>query len=155
MPPLRKEKAISEFKDSLVKDTPPEVESLEESIKTCINDMSKEDIEGIEGIEKEYEEFKQMSRDQASNNEIIHQILTNRSKTQDIESRLESLKSKESDHFVEMMKELHYIKKFFNKGVFIMTSSVAITFYLLGTQHDQVFPFINGLMNLFNMTGGE
>ncbi len=143
MPPLSKDNEVKEL-EQIVEDSLEETQILEDL----------ENANQAMKIEEEFKEFKKMKPEQATNNEILKEALINRSKSQDIESCLVYLKSKENEHFVEAMKELHYIKKHFNKVSFVVLGSVAVTFYLLGTQHDLVFPYITKLMSLLNMTRG-
>ena len=119
----------------------------------------KESLPSLDKIEStDFVESEKVIHDlepQISNNNIMKEALVNRSKMLDIKSKLVNLKESESEHFVEMMKELHFMKKQTSKTSLMLIGALSVTFYLLGTQHEIMYPHIVKIFNVFNyFTGG-
>lgn len=147
MPPLNEEKTEEMVElESIIDDVCKEMKFEEE----IINEIP-------EDIQKQYEEMETIMNNpqQATNNEILKQALLNRSKVQDIESCLVYFKAKENEHFVEEMKELHYIRKHMDKFALISLGIVFACGYIFGTQHEHISPYIVKIIDLINIFKGN
>lgn len=124
---------------------------LDEEINTAIKnepktqEIDKETIEEYERMERN-----QMQKDsQATNNEILKEALLNRSKTLDVNSSILNLTTKESEYFIEVMKELHFLKKHFGKLTITVVGIVFIAGYIMGTQHELLSPYLGKAWQFF------
>lgn len=159
---IAKPKAIESQPQAIESQTPKQDEQLEQVVEEAIKELDDEIIPYE--VEKEFDELAENKKsecqelEQATNNEIINECLKNRSKSQDLKNDIHTLKTKEAEHFIEVMKELHFIKKHMNKVAVITMGVVFAGGYIFGTQHEHISPYIGKIwefMSLFKGSGGQ
>lgn len=124
-------------------------DTLDEIIDTAIDEtIENEEIQKVIPIIENLEKEKEMP---INDENILHkEIIENRGKVSNVNDNITKLRITEHNHFVELMKELHFLKKHYLKitGTTILVCTFAG--YIAGTQHNTIAPYIAKVWDLYN-----
>ena len=128
--------------------TPSEIEELEkiidDSFETSLNiDEVQKYCNIVEDIEKK--EVKMTDNENA----LFKEVLLNGSKVNNLTNSVTMARINEHEHFVEIMKELHFLKKHYLKITGMIILIACFGSYVAGTQHSQIAPYVSKVYDVF------
>lgn len=137
--------------------TPPpsetkEVPVIDKELEKIVTDALAETIkdEKIEQIIPMLEKIEKEDKMPLNDENTIHkEIITNRSKINTMHDSINKFRMVEHNHYVEMMKELHYLKKHYLKVTTTLIFIACFGSYVAGTQHSTIAPYIGKVYDVF------